>query len=91
MQFNYAYQGSSRVQSAAARTSISFSPDTSRDPAWFKGVLREGVAFREAISAAGVTRIVVDDENNSRSAQSSLTPTSPECSTPRPFAVRIPG
>ena len=59
MQFNYAYQGSSRVQSAAARTSISFSPDTSRDPAWFKGVLRKGVAFREAISA--LNQVVVSD------------------------------
>ena len=59
MRFSYVYQGSSRVQSGAARTSISFSPDTSREPTYFRGVLRKGVAFREAISA--LHDVVVSD------------------------------
>lgn len=51
MQFEYAYKGSSSVQGGADSTAMSFSPDTKREPTFFRGDLRGGVPFREAMSA----------------------------------------
>ena len=51
MEFNYAYASSSSVSSSAGATSMSFAPDVKRDPAFFRGELGKGVAFRECISA----------------------------------------
>src|SRR3954466_1647368 len=59
MEFQYAYRGSSAVDNRADRTALSFSPDTRREPTYFSGVLRKGVAFREAISA--LHDVVVSD------------------------------
>lgn len=51
MQFEYRYFGQSSVQSGAGATSMSFAPDTLRDPTWFRGALDQRLPFREAISA----------------------------------------
>jgi hypothetical protein len=51
MEFRYAYLGSSAVESRGDRTSMSFAPDTRREPTYFSGELGQGVSFREAISA----------------------------------------
>lgn len=51
MQFNYRYHGESTVDSSANATSMSFAPDTFREPTFFSGKLNQKVAFREAISA----------------------------------------
>jgi len=59
MEFQYAYRTSSTVDNRADRTSLSFSPDTKREPTFFSGALRKGVAFREAISA--LHDVVVSD------------------------------
>lgn len=59
MEFQYAYRGSSHVDHQSDRTALSFSPDTKREPTYFSGVLGEGVAFREAISA--LHDVVVSD------------------------------
>lgn len=59
MEFSYAYHGQSNVQNSAGRTSVSFSPDTSRSPTFFRGVLHKAVPFREAISA--LHNVVISD------------------------------
>lgn len=59
MQFDYAYSSSTAVHSGAGNTDMSFAPDTLREPTYFSGVLRQGVAFREAISA--LHDVVVSD------------------------------
>ena len=59
MQFDYAYSGSSSVTSTADRTSMSFAPDTKREPTFFTGRLRRQIEFREAISA--LHDVVVSD------------------------------
>ena len=59
MEFSYSYAKSSHVESHPYRTAMSFSPDTSRQPTFFSGELRKGVAFREAISA--LHDVVVSD------------------------------
>ena len=51
MKFEYSYLGSSAVDSSPNSTSMSFSPDTKREPTFFRGELAGGVPFREAISA----------------------------------------
>lgn len=51
MQFNYAYNGSTSVADSAKHTGMSFSPDLTREPTFFKGDLRKSIPFREAISA----------------------------------------
>jgi hypothetical protein len=51
MQFNYAYNGSTSVSDSAKQTGMSFSPDLTREPTFFKGKLRKSIAFREAISS----------------------------------------
>lgn len=51
MEFNYSYQKDSLVDNRASRTTVSFAPDTRRDPTFFRGELRQNIAFREGISA----------------------------------------
>lgn len=59
MQFEYAFKRSSSVDNHPYRTDLSFSPDVKRDPTFFSGELRKGLAFREAISA--LHDVVVSD------------------------------
>ncbi len=59
MQFNYAYLGNTAIDNSADRTALSFAPDLTREPTFFRGELRKGVAFREAISA--LHDVVVSD------------------------------
>jgi len=59
MEFSYAYHGSSAVADSADRTEMSFSPDTKREPTFFRGEVAKAVAFREAISA--LHDVVVSD------------------------------
>jgi hypothetical protein len=59
VEFNYAYPRDSSVSSSASATKMSFAPDTLRQPTFFAGELRQGIAFREAISA--LHDVVVSD------------------------------
>lgn len=51
MLFEHRYAGSSGVQQGDASTSMSFQPDTLREPTFFRGDVRQQLEFREAISA----------------------------------------
>jgi hypothetical protein len=51
MEFNYSYKGNSSISSGGNDTQMSFAPDTTREPTFFRGSLRQNVNFREAISA----------------------------------------
>ncbi len=51
MEFNYSYSGSSSISGNGDRTQMSFAPDLTRTPTYFRGELRQNIAFREAISA----------------------------------------
>jgi hypothetical protein len=51
MEFNYSYKGSSNISGTSDRTQMSFAPDVTRTPTFFRGELRQNIAFREAISA----------------------------------------
>ena len=59
MLFNYKYSGSSKVESNANSTGMSFAPDTFREPTFFRGTLGKNIPFREAISA--LHDVVVSD------------------------------
>ncbi|HEY8378809.1 MAG TPA: SWIM zinc finger family protein [Nannocystis sp.] len=59
MEFEYRYHGSTAVDSTASATSMSFSPDTRREPTYFVGELGKSLEFREAISA--LHDVVVSD------------------------------
>jgi hypothetical protein len=59
MFFDYAYRGSSTVESSASSTAMSFVPDAKREPTYFVAELRQKIEFREAISA--LHDIVVSD------------------------------
>ena len=59
MEFNYSYQRSSSVSGSGDRTQMSFAPDLTRAPTFFRGELRQNIAFREAISA--LHDVVVSD------------------------------
>jgi hypothetical protein len=59
MEFNYNYKGNSTVSGQGDRTQMSFSPDVTRQPTYFRGELRQNIAFREAISA--LHDVVVSD------------------------------
>ncbi len=59
MQFDYAYHGDSTVSNGVDRTAMSFAPDTLRQPTFFRGNLRQPLAFRQAISA--LHDVVVSD------------------------------
>ncbi len=51
MLFNYRYSGSSTIADSTHSTSMSFAPDTLRQPTFFSGRLNQHIPFREAISA----------------------------------------
>ena len=51
MEFNYSYQKDSLVDHKAKRTDVSFAPDTQREPTFFRGELKQNIAFREGMSA----------------------------------------
>jgi hypothetical protein len=59
MEFNYSYNGNSRIKGEGNQTQMSFSPDTTREPTFFRGDLRQNINFREAISA--LHDVVVSD------------------------------
>ncbi|MDF1661122.1 MAG: SWIM zinc finger family protein [Planctomycetota bacterium] len=59
MEFNYSYRANSAIADRGGETQMSFSPDTTREPTFFSGELRKGIAFREAISA--LHDVVVSD------------------------------
>ena len=59
MEFDYSYNGSSRVSDRADRTDMTFSPDVTREPTFFRGQLAKKLPFREAISA--LHDVVVSD------------------------------
>nr|HEX4312483.1 hypothetical protein [Kofleriaceae bacterium] len=59
MEFDYSFKRSSEVANRPGETAMSFSPDTKRPPTFFRGELRKGIAFREAISA--LHDVVVSD------------------------------
>jgi hypothetical protein len=59
MEFNYNYKGNSTVAGQGDRTQMSFSPDVTRQPTYFRGELQQNIAFREAISA--LHDVVVSD------------------------------
>jgi hypothetical protein len=59
VEFEYAFKRSSSVANRPGSTELSFSPDTRREPTYFSGELRKGIAFREAISA--LHDVVVSD------------------------------
>ncbi len=59
MQFDYSYKRSSQVSNTGDETAMSFSPDLTRDPTYFRGQLNQKIPFREAISA--LHDVVVSD------------------------------
>jgi SWIM zinc finger len=59
MEFNYSYPGNSSISGNSDRTNMSFAPDVTRTPTYFRGELRQNIAFREAISA--LHDVVVSD------------------------------
>ena len=59
MEFNYSYKGSSSVSGQGDSTAMSFSPDVTRQPTYFRGELHQNIAFRESISA--LHDVVVSD------------------------------
>ena len=59
MEFSYSYASESLVASDANKTSMSFAPDTLREPTYFRGELKQSLPFREAISA--LHDVVVSD------------------------------
>ncbi|MEM6931454.1 MAG: SWIM zinc finger family protein, partial [Myxococcota bacterium] len=60
MEFDFRYFGQTTVDSAVDRTGLSFAPDTRREPTYFRGRLRQRLAFRECISA--LHHVVTSDE-----------------------------
>lgn len=59
MLFDYKFKGSTAIGGNAHSTEMSFSPDVSREPTFFNGVLGKNVAFREAMSS--LHHVVVSD------------------------------
>ncbi|MGL5875791.1 MAG: SWIM zinc finger family protein [Xenococcaceae cyanobacterium] len=59
MEFNYSYKNNTSVIEKGSNTQMSFSPDTTRQPTYFIGELRQQISFREAISA--LHDVVVSD------------------------------
>ncbi|MCE9580405.1 MAG: SWIM zinc finger family protein, partial [Deltaproteobacteria bacterium] len=51
MRFEHAYRRGSSVADQGDRTAMSFSPDLTRAPTFFRGELAQPLAFREAMSA----------------------------------------
>ena len=59
MLFEYRYFGNTAVDAGVSSTGLSFAPDTSREPTYFQGRVRQKLAFRECISA--LHHVVVSD------------------------------
>ena len=59
MLFDYKFLGNTAVSSNAGATDMSFSPDVSRKPVYFSGLLHKSLPFREGISA--LHDVVVSD------------------------------
>jgi len=59
VEFNYSYASRSSAENGADWTGLSFAPDLKREPAFFRGELKKGIEFREAISA--LHDVVVSD------------------------------
>lgn len=59
MKFNYRYHGGSSASHSADASSMSFAPDTLREPTFFVAELAQHLAFREAMSA--LHHVVVSD------------------------------
>ena len=59
MEFSYQYAGSSKVAQGEGASAMSFVPDALRPPTYFKGRVRQTLAFREAMSA--LHDVVVSD------------------------------
>src|SRR6185503_19713391 len=49
--FEHRYSGTSNVRQDAGNTALAFSPDTLREPTYFRGSITRQLEFREAISA----------------------------------------
>jgi len=59
VEFNYNYASDSAVTGDTSQTSMSFAPDTLRQPTFFTGELKQSLEFREAMSA--LHDVVVSD------------------------------
>ncbi len=59
MLFEYKYGGNTNIINNSEQTSMSFAPDTLREPTFFVGKLDKKIPFREAISA--LHHVVVSD------------------------------
>src|SRR3954468_20168365 len=59
MEFDYRYPGASQVSESAAGMALSFAPDLLRPPTFFRGAVKDTLAFREAMSA--LHDVVVSD------------------------------
>jgi hypothetical protein len=59
VEFDFAYRGDSTVTDSGKDTAMSFSPDLTRPPTFFRGELRDKLPFREAMSA--LHDVVVSD------------------------------
>ncbi len=59
MQLTHAYAGASRIRSSLRGTDVSFAPDLSREPTFFRGQLARPVTFRDALAA--LYDVVVSD------------------------------
>lgn len=59
MQFTFSYAQPSAITNSLHETRMAFAPDLLRQPTYFRGKLRQSVAFREAISA--LHDVVVSD------------------------------
>jgi predicted nucleic acid-binding Zn finger protein len=59
VEFEHRYAGESHVTEKAGASALSFAPDLLRPPTFFRGALKDPVAFREAMSA--LHDVVVSD------------------------------
>lgn len=59
MEFDHRYAGASRLSEDSGNNTLSFSPDLLRPPTFFRGAVRDSLAFREAMSA--LHDVVVSD------------------------------
>jgi len=59
VEFDYRYAGSSQVSESNAGSALSFVPDLLRPPTFFRGAVRDTLAFRETLSA--LHDVVVSD------------------------------
>ena len=59
MEFSRKYNGNSQVSNTSRETTMSFVPDTLRNPTFFAADLGQHIPFREAMSA--LHQVVVSD------------------------------